>query len=441
MKLSAITEKDIIEAGIVIDFIGIPLNNLYNYYWVELANGKEYPFKYLMREAYKIATGSGEELDFQSTEAYRNYVRELGFGINNYFPSGLNFFKNEEIALFQKLAGTKYRKANPENIRESKLLLPSIKKLNYWASNSLIEDFTVKEDNHWHWSGTIKEYLWLRIYRKGDSKNVYFVLGINKKGELYLELNCQRSNHTGGKVKGLPSQIVIQLDNYLYEADYDEKKIDLKRLHHYNWNSLIEFTQNYFYKYAALYDELELIAANKNVKQIPNEYTLTEEGIPDKTKSYLNNERSFKGRKTDWGKKQAVSSKLGLLGEELVLHIEKKKLEVLGLIDKVEKVQKKLDGEGYDILSFDEKGNEIFIEVKTTKGDWDEPFYLSVNEKAFWELNKENYRIYRLYRYDHISKSAQYYKITGKELFDFDLNPINYEVSKSLTYELKNGEK
>jgi len=441
MKLSSITEKDIIDAGSIIDFIGIPLNFLYNNYWVELANGKEYPFKYLIREAYKIANKTEENLDFTPTDTYRDYIMGLGFGINNYYPRSLNFFKREEIALFQKLAGTKYRKANLENVRESKLLLPSIKKLNYWASNSLIEDFTVKEDNHWHWSGTIKEYLWLRIYRKGDSKNVYFVLGINKKGELYLELNCQRSNHTGGKVKGLPPQIVKQLDNYLYEADYDEKKIDLNRLDHYNWNSLIEFTQDYLYKYAALYDELELIATNKNVEQIPNEYALIEVDIPDKTKSYLNKERNFKGRKTDWGKKQAVSSKLGLLGEELVLHIEKKKLEELGLIDKVEKVQKKLDGEGYDILSFDEMGNEIFIEVKTTKGNWDEPFYLSVNEKVFCEQNIDKYKIYRLYNYDHISKSAQYYKILGPQLLDFDLNPTNYEVSKSLTYELKNGEK
>src|SRR5690606_9754313 len=138
------------------------------------------------------------------------------------------------------------------------------------------------------------------------------------------------------------------------------------------------------------------------------------------------------GRRSNWSKKQLVSSKLGLLGEELVIYIEKQKLKQLGLNDRVEKVEKKLDGEGFDILSFDENGEEICIEVKTTTGGVDEPFYLSINEKAFYELNIDKYVIYRLYNYSYQNKTASIYKIKGSELNKFDLLPTNFEVSKSI---------
>src|SRR5690606_38526488 len=127
-----------------------------------------------------------------------------------------------------------------------------------------------------------------------------------------------------------------------------------------------------------------------------------------------------------------VSSKLGLLGEELVIHFEREKLKGLGFFDKAEEVKKKIDGEGYDILSFDENGNEMYIEVKTTKGNSDEPFYLSINEKAFCELNSDKYIIYRLHNYNYLTKTARIYKIKGSELENFDLAPINFEVSKSI---------
>jgi len=432
MDFSIITKPDLLKAGKSIDFEGIPVKFISNNYWIELPNQREYPFKYLTREAYKIANNTEENLEFKSTEPNRKYIKDLNLKLN-YYSHNLNFFKKYEIEDFSHVAGKKYRKDNPENVRYSKLILPLVKKLNYWAASSLIEDFVFQEDNKWQWSGTFKKYLWIRIYRKNDSKSVYFVLGVNEQGELNVHLNCQRSNHTKGSFKPLPDMKIKAFDEYLRESDYSDKRISKNRLSNYSWESLIEYTQNHFYQYASLYDELEALTkdTSSSKKSDSNFLSLTPNDAPDKTKSYLNRKRGFKGKNINWSKKQFISSKLGLLGEELVIHNEKLKLEKIGLVNKAEKVAKKKDGEGYDILSFDDKKNEVFIEVKTTTGSIDEPFYISANEKIFCEENSEQYVIYRLYNYDYLNKSASFYKIKGTEISKFEFTPTNFEVSKN----------
>lgn len=92
------------------------------------------------------------------------------------------------------------------------------------------------------------------------------------------------------------------------------------------------------------------------------------------------------------GKKDYLSeyidkAKIGLYGEQLVLRYEKEQLENLGkkeLSKKVIQVSLNNDSLGYDILSYDEDGNEKFIEVKTTRGN-NKYFYITENE-----LNKSN---------------------------------------------------
>lgn len=430
MKLSNITETHIRTVAKEIDFSGIHHKSINNSYWVKVGD-REYPFNFITNQAYKLANNTNEDLHFQSTKPYRDYIKDLGFEII-YYPQNLNFFTKYEVDNYIKVAGKKYRKSNSENVRYSTLILPNVKKLNYWASNSLVEDFQAKLDNSWQWSGTFKSYLWIRIYKRGDSRKVFFVLGINEKGNLNLHLNCQRSNHTGGTTKALSQNIIDLIDQYLIEADYSPKSIKSENFESYNWESLIEFTQNFFYQYASLYDELESLTKRSDTVQSTQKFTLFPSPTPDKTKSYVNRERSFHGRKTDWSKKQVVSSKLGLLGEELVVHSERQKLELLGLDNMLEKVEKKMDGQGYDILSFDENGEKIYIEVKTTTGSSDEPFYLSINEKIFCELNCDKYIIYRLHNFDFQNMTAQIYKIKGHELNEFNLFPTNFEISKSI---------
>jgi hypothetical protein len=55
------------------------------------------------------------------------------------------------------------------------------------------------------------------------------------------------------------------------------------------------------------------------------------------------------------------------------------------------------DGAGYDVLSFDERGRDRLIEVKTTNGSARTPFYLSRNEREVAAERPEDWRIYRVH--------------------------------------------
>lgn len=73
----------------------------------------------------------------------------------------------------------------------------------------------------------------------------------------------------------------------------------------------------------------------------------------------------------DYSEQQLISQKIGDRGEELVLRNEIKKVKEWGLSDdiisQVRRVSLESDDYGFDILSFDEDGNERYLEVKTTK--------------------------------------------------------------------------
>jgi hypothetical protein len=83
------------------------------------------------------------------------------------------------------------------------------------------------------------------------------------------------------------------------------------------------------------------------------------------------------------------------------------------------------DGKGYDIRSFNENGDEIFIEVKTTTRGPKSSFYMSRNEKNFAEQNKSKYVIYRLFNYDKNKNTAQYF-ILSNVIEDIKFEPIQY---------------
>jgi hypothetical protein len=54
-------------------------------------------------------------------------------------------------------------------------------------------------------------------------------------------------------------------------------------------------------------------------------------------------------------------------------------------------------GAGYDILSFDPTGQERLIEVKTTNGGPQTPFFLTRNECWTAAEKAESWRLYRVY--------------------------------------------
>ena len=214
------------------------------------------------------------------------------------------------------------------------------------------------------------------------------------------------------------------IDRYLTRSGYSEKRIKLEEITSYFWDDLIQLTSDFLYDYEALYDELENLVNNQGVNPI------IKTDPPEHTKSYANRQRNFIGGETDWGKKQSLTKALGNAGEDFVYKLERKKLIDHEIENYAELVQRKRDGEGYDILSADLNKNPIHIEVKTTARGKEEPFYFSLNEFEYLRLNPRNYFLYRLYNYVIEKNTCNYYVLTGLELLEWTFKEINFEVSK-----------
>ncbi len=125
--------------------------------------------------------------------------------------------------------------------------------------------------------------------------------------------------------------------------------------------------------------------------------------------------------------KEMRNSRLGLLGEEFVLKFEQEKLLSIGrkeLIKKVEHVsQTSGDSAGFDILSFDEEGQEKYIEVKTTQMGKNAPFYFTRNELSFSENNSRHYSLYRLFDF---RKKPKFFQLKGSLNITCENLPTTY---------------
>lgn len=78
------------------------------------------------------------------------------------------------------------------------------------------------------------------------------------------------------------------------------------------------------------------------------------------------------------------------------------------LLDKVRWVSEEDgDGAGYDIASFTPEGQPRLIEVKTTNG-WDRtPFFISRNELAVADQNREHWSLLRVWNFSRQPKAFE----------------------------------
>src|SRR6266436_960781 len=124
--------------------------------------------------------------------------------------------------------------------------------------------------------------------------------------------------------------------------------------------------------------------------------------------------------------------KLGRDGEELVFQFERERLQRLDRSDLAKKIrwvsEQDGDGAGYDILSFDEKGNERFLEVKTTVGSDITPFYITRNELS---LSSERPEAFRLCRVFDFSIRPRMFELAPPLRNFVHLSPLSYEASFS----------
>jgi len=124
--------------------------------------------------------------------------------------------------------------------------------------------------------------------------------------------------------------------------------------------------------------------------------------------------------------------KLGRDGEELVFQFEREKLQRLDRSDLAKKIrwisEEDGDGAGYDILSFDAKGKERFLEVKTTVGSDTTPFYITRNELS---LSSERPEAFRLCRVFDFSMRPRMFELAPPLENFVHLSPLSYEASFS----------
>lgn len=124
--------------------------------------------------------------------------------------------------------------------------------------------------------------------------------------------------------------------------------------------------------------------------------------------------------------------KLGRDGDELVLQFERERLRQLDRSDLASKIrwvsEEDGDGAGYDILSFDEKGKERLIEVKTTVGSESTPFYITRNELSLSSDRPDAFRLCRVFEF---STQPRMFELVPPLEKLVHLSPLSYEASFS----------
>jgi len=160
------------------------------------------------------------------------------------------------------------------------------------------------------------------------------------------------------------------------------------------------------------------------------------ENPPPKGKRVPPNLPKFKWKKADFDKKNKIKKIIGDKGELFIVEYEKNKLNKLGmddLADLVENVSKTQgDGIGYDIKSYDEKGNEIFIEVKTTTESRKKPFNVSLVELERSKVDSSKYFLYRVYNFNLKKLSGTIYIIKGSIERNFNCYPVEYKAYREI---------
>ena len=147
--------------------------------------------------------------------------------------------------------------------------------------------------------------------------------------------------------------------------------------------------------------------------------------------------RRFIARKIDWEKARDRNNEIGDQGEEFVLEFEIDRLIETLSIERTKAIQNvqhlsrlQGDGLGYDISSINEDGSPRYIEVKTTSGGFNQPFYMSKNEKHFFEEYGDSAFIYRVYNFNRETRRGDIRIISQSELFsDFNFDTITWQVT------------
>lgn len=181
---------------------------------------------------------------------------------------------------------------------------------------------------------------------------------------------------------------------YFLEYDLNEKLVDSQVK-----NDLLEMLKLYgFMTGSLLLADVEDYVLEAVERPHAEQEVQISEFNPRIIKSRQNNSSNEVSRERRYSKK---SDKVGRIGEEYVFNYEKQFLTKKGLLELADKVvwhrnEKSNRTPGWDITSFDEDGNEKYIEVKATIGESISSVIITSNEAEKMKQMKDrnNYYIY-----------------------------------------------
>lgn len=138
-------------------------------------------------------------------------------------------------------------------------------------------------------------------------------------------------------------------------------------------------------------------------------------------------------RVIDFVRRDARNHRLGRLGEQFTIDLERRRLLSVGRDDLARKVEwvsdTQGDGLGFDVLSFDERDDsEKYIEVKTTRQGKYFPFLVSSNEVRCSQAMARQYCLYRVFRF---VQEPRLYVLHGSLSDRCRLEPVAYRATVS----------
>lgn len=161
---------------------------------------------------------------------------------------------------------------------------------------------------------------------------------------------------------------------------------------------------------------------------------INDSGIEEVDWNYIKNHiKEPKGNKInttirDYNIENQNKKAIGDNGEEAIFRYEKNKLKSMGLKDLAKKVKIVSDDNnlGYDILSYDPKGKEIHIEVKTKNSSKEKLDFFITNNELDKFYNDRKYKIY--YLFDIKNENPKLHIVDSKMFKKEFLQPVLYKV-------------
>lgn len=354
---------------------------------------------------------------WQNSDNYDNFF-ELSTPIYDETNSP-PFFNLQEIEFFKLWCNKTYNPSNSDHKNAKNYLLETVwAKTRFWSNEVVARLKGYETSNKRMWSkrdwddgrpvSSFKPYTWARIYKNGDNlKDIFFTIGVDPEDNaLVYKLDYFRE--AGSKLTEEQKKLCAK---YI-PKDLSWNEISIDDLVNLNWESIISLAVDFISKNSQHYDQVVKLTWGEVNPIKVFENSLTCRSFPKGGLQVLPKlNPSFKGSNVDFKEKSIENKELGDAGEELVKDFEIQRLNEKGMSVSANKVRIAKDGEGFDVLSFDDNGNEKYIEVKTTEGHEKMPFYLSLNEYLFCEQNKGKYSIYRLYNYNYDTNHAEYFII------------------------------